>query len=145
MPGQKTQATVAASGPPAGPETGGPIRSTARGAAARPWRSRSDVEPPMRSTPILNPAGEVIGMITDRDICIALGRRNIRASDVLGRDVSRPGYFTCGPDDDVRYVLKTMAIKAISRLPVIDESSQLARISIRLPLPAPRLRVAIVY
>ena len=33
--------------------------------------------------PILDGGGRVIGIITDRDICIALGTRNIRASDVL--------------------------------------------------------------
>jgi CBS domain-containing protein len=62
-----------------------------------------------------------MGIITDRDICIALGTRNIRASEVLARDVSPPGTSTCSPDDDVRDALKTMATQEVSRLPVVDE------------------------
>ena len=48
--------------------------------------------------PILDDSGRVMGIITDRDICIALGTRNIRASEVLARDVLRPGYINCSPD-----------------------------------------------
>ena len=78
--------------------------------------------------PILDGAGRVMGIITDRDICIALGTRNIRASDVLARDVSPPGFFGCSPDNDVRDALRTMATHEVSRLPVIDEAGQLVGI-----------------
>jgi CBS domain-containing protein len=78
--------------------------------------------------PILDGAGRVMGIITDRDICIALGTRNIRASDVLARDVSPPGYFGCSPDNDVRDALRTMATEEVGRLPVVDEAGQLVGI-----------------
>jgi CBS domain-containing protein len=78
--------------------------------------------------PILDDSGRVIGVITDRDICIALGTRNVRASDILARDVSGPEHFSCSPDDDVRDALKTMATQEVSRLPVVDEAGQLAGI-----------------
>jgi CBS domain-containing protein len=78
--------------------------------------------------PMLDGSGRVIGIITDRDICIALGTRNIRASDVLARDVSSPKCFTCSPDNDARDALRTMATQEVSRLPVVDEAGQLVGI-----------------
>lgn len=86
------------------------------------WNNRCGV------LPILDGSGRVMGLITDRDICIALGTRNIRASDVFARDVSRPAYFSCSPDNDVRDALKTMATQEVSRLPVVDEAGQLVGI-----------------
>jgi CBS domain-containing protein len=86
------------------------------------WKNRCGV------VPILDGSGRVMGMITDRDICIALGTRNIRASEVLAREVSPPGYFSCSPDIDVRNALNTMATQEISRLPVVDETGRLVGI-----------------
>ena len=78
--------------------------------------------------PVLDGAGRVTGIITDRDICIALGTRNVRASDVLAEDVSPPSYFVCHPDDDARDALRTMATQEVDRLPVVDESGLLVGI-----------------
>ena len=78
--------------------------------------------------PIVDGSETVVGMITDRDVCIALGTRNIKASDVLVRDVSPRGCFNCHPDDDVRDALRTMATQEVSRLPVVDDVDQLVGI-----------------
>ena len=78
--------------------------------------------------PILDNSGRVTGIITDRDICIALGTKNIRASDVLAREVSSPGCVSCSPCNDVRDALRTMATQEVSRLPVVDEAGQLVGI-----------------
>ena len=78
--------------------------------------------------PIVDVSGRVTGIITDRDICIALGMRNIRASDVRARDVSPPACISCGPDNDVRDALRTMGKQEVSRLPVVDETGQLVGI-----------------
>jgi len=78
--------------------------------------------------PMLDDSGRVIGIVTDRDICIALGTRNIRASDVLARDVSPPTCYTCSPNNNARDALRTMANQEVSRLPVVDEAGQLVGI-----------------
>lgn len=75
--------------------------------------------------PVVDDAGKVLGVITDRDICVALGTRNVRASDLLARDVSPLKCFRCGPADDVRDALKTMAAEEVSRLPVVDDAGKL--------------------
>jgi CBS domain-containing protein len=75
--------------------------------------------------PVLDESGRLLSIITDRDICIALGTRNLRASDVHVSDVARPRYFACGAGDDIHAALKTMATQEIRRLPVVDDEGSL--------------------
>lgn len=62
--------------------------------------------------------GKLVGVITDRDMYIALATRNKLASQVVVGDVARPQVFTCGPDDDVQTALATMKEHRVRRLPV---------------------------
>jgi CBS domain-containing protein len=75
--------------------------------------------------PVAGEGGNVIGVITDRDISIALGTRDRRASEVCVRDVISQKLFTCTPDDDVHTALKTLKSEGIRRLPVIDREGML--------------------
>jgi hypothetical protein len=50
---------------------------------------------------VVDERGSVVGMTTDRDICIALGTRNIKASEVSVEDVSLPRGLTCRPEQEV--------------------------------------------
>ncbi|HLG98750.1 MAG TPA: CBS domain-containing protein [Bryobacteraceae bacterium] len=69
--------------------------------------------------------GRVIGMITDRDIAIALGTRNLRPSEVLVRDVSLPKLFYAAAGEDIHIALQTMAAQKVRRLPVTDSKGAL--------------------
>jgi CBS-domain-containing membrane protein len=71
---------------------------------------------------------KLIGLVTDRDMCIALGTRNWRASDLAVRDVAMKPVFTCGPDEDVHAALKTMRKHQIRRVPVVGADGALAGI-----------------
>lgn len=64
--------------------------------------------------------GRVLGMITDRDVAIGLGTRNLKPSEVRARDVSLPKLFYCAPEDDIHVALQTMSAQKVRRLPVID-------------------------
>ena len=64
--------------------------------------------------------GRVLGIVTDRDICIALGTRNAKAAETLIKDVTLPKLFYCAPEDDIHAALRTMSAQKIRRLPVID-------------------------
>jgi CBS domain-containing protein len=81
--------------------------------------------------PVVGEGGNVIGVITDRDICIALGTRNQRPADVLVRDVMLPDnrtfpkLYVCTPDNNVHCVMKTMRAEKIHRLPVVDREGAL--------------------
>lgn len=69
--------------------------------------------------------GRVIGMITDRDIAIALGTRNVRPSEVSVRDVSLPKLFYATADEDIHIALRTMGAQKVRRLPVVDSKGVL--------------------
>lgn len=78
--------------------------------------------------PVVNDQDQVIGMVTDRDICIAAATRasrpgDIRVSDVMSRDVA-----VCRADDDVRAALNTMKEQRVRRLPVLNGEGRLAGI-----------------
>ena len=67
----------------------------------------------------------VIGMITDRDIAIALGTRNLRPSEAIVRDVSLPKLFYTTLAEDIHIALHTMAAQKVRRLPVLDSRGAL--------------------
>jgi CBS domain-containing protein len=69
--------------------------------------------------------GRVLGIITDRDICIALGTRNQKAAEVSVKDVSLAKLFCCTPGDDIHAALQTMRAQKVRRLPVIDDNGML--------------------
>ncbi len=72
--------------------------------------------------------GRAIGMITDRDVSIALGTRNAKAGDTLVRDVALPKVFFCLPQDDIHIALNTMRAQQVRRLPVVDNEGVLTGI-----------------
>ena len=68
--------------------------------------------------PVVDEQGKLVGIVTDRDMYIALATRNARASDVTVGEVARKQVFTCEPDDDVHAALATMKQHRVRRLPV---------------------------
>jgi CBS domain-containing protein len=62
--------------------------------------------------------GKLVGVVTDRDMCIALATRNTLASHVTVGDVAKRPVWTCGPDDNVHTALATMKEHQVRRLPV---------------------------
>jgi CBS domain-containing protein len=69
--------------------------------------------------PVMGDGGKIVGVITDRDICIALGTRNRLAGDVTVREVMTNRLFSCSPDDDVHVAMEMMKEGGVRRLPVI--------------------------
>ena len=78
--------------------------------------------------PVVDDQGKVTGVITDRDICIALGTRDQRASESRVSDVAYRGAAVCNEDEDVRSALKIMAAERVRRLPVVDDEGALVGI-----------------
>ena len=82
------------------------------------------------AVPVVNAERKVLGMITDRDICIASATRSkppaeIRASEVIS---TNNGIHAVKPDDDVRVALRTMRKHRVRRLPVVDREQRLSGI-----------------
>lgn len=71
---------------------------------------------------VMGTNGKIVGVITDRDICIALGTRNRLPGEVTVREVMSNRLFACSPDDDVHTALQAMEEGGVRRLPVIVEN-----------------------
>lgn len=78
--------------------------------------------------PVVDDQGQVTGVITDRDICIAAATRSldpasIRVGEAMSRNVA-----TCVEDADVRSALETLKERRVRRLPVVNRQNRLAGI-----------------
>jgi CBS domain-containing protein len=69
--------------------------------------------------------GRAIGVITDRDVSIALGTRNTKAAETFVHDVALPKVFFCLPEDDIHSALRTMQAQQVRRLPVVNHEGAL--------------------
>jgi CBS-domain-containing membrane protein len=75
------------------------------------------------SLPVVDAAGKIVGVVTDRDLAI----RGIAQG--LGPDTAVAKLMTlfphsCAPEDDVQTVEKIMATHKVRRVPVIDENQR---------------------
>jgi CBS domain-containing protein len=68
--------------------------------------------------PVVDDHGKLVGVVTDRDMYIALATRDTLASQITVGEVARNQVFTCEPDDDVKAALATMKQHRVRRLPV---------------------------
>ncbi len=75
--------------------------------------------------PVVADGGRLAGVVTDRDLFIALGTSDRRASELPVSDVMHCSLSLCKPEDDVRTALSTMAQQRLHRLPVVDEEGAL--------------------
>jgi CBS domain-containing protein len=63
--------------------------------------------------------GELIGVVTDRDMYIALATQNARAAHLRVGAVAQRPVVTCAPEDDVHDALAAMGKSRVRRLPVV--------------------------
>ena len=76
--------------------------------------------------PVVNFEGKVIGMITDRDICMATATRNRPPSEITVFETITGQVHACAPGDDIHAAMETMARHQVRRLPVVDDRGLLA-------------------
>jgi CBS domain-containing protein len=75
--------------------------------------------------------GSVVGIVTDRDICLAVAESAaasvatsaVRVDAVMSRDVA-----CCEPDEDLAEALAKMSSRRVWRLPVVDEGGRICGI-----------------
>lgn len=75
--------------------------------------------------PVVTGSGKVVGLITDRDICVAAAKNDktlvsMRVDEVMSRKV-----HACRPEDDVQAALGAMREYKVRRLPVINAEGML--------------------
>jgi CBS domain-containing protein len=75
--------------------------------------------------PVVGRDRRVVGMVTDRDVCLALASRNARPAEMkVGEAMSRDVH-ACRPQDDVSRALGIMGTYGVRRLPVCDDDDHL--------------------
>ncbi|MEN8108219.1 MAG: CBS domain-containing protein [Pseudomonadota bacterium] len=72
------------------------------------------------AVPVVDDDGKALGMITDRDICMATALQHTRAADLHVKDFMSEELFCCQPDQDIKNALKTMADRKIRRLAITN-------------------------
>lgn len=76
--------------------------------------------------PVLNEEGRsLLGVITDRDICIAACMRGRTLDELRVMEVMTTQVTTCRPSDTAQDVLARLASRQLRRLPVLDASGVL--------------------
>ena len=77
------------------------------------------------SLPVVGDGGRVVGIVTDRDLFIALGTKNQRPAELPVGEMMTHDVALCAPEDDLQTALRRMAQKQVHRLPVVDRSGAL--------------------
>jgi CBS domain-containing protein len=75
--------------------------------------------------PIVDANQKVTGLVTDRDLCIALGTRNRLPGAIPISEVATGQVYSCEPEDDIHSALETMAKYRVRRLPVVNKEGAL--------------------
>lgn len=75
--------------------------------------------------PIIKDGQKVIGMITDRDICMAVAMRDTNPSSVSVEEVMTGQVYSVNPEDDVDQALQAMQEHKVHRLPVVNGEGEL--------------------
>lgn len=75
--------------------------------------------------PIIKDGRKVIGMITDRDICMGAAMRDRSPSGISVEEVMTGEVFAVNPEDSLDEALLTMQEHKIRRLPVVSSEGEL--------------------
>jgi len=69
--------------------------------------------------PVVSSSGEVVGMITDRDICMAAAIKHCDVASIRVSEVISGNVYACSPDAEIHTAFSVMRQKHVRRLPVV--------------------------
>lgn len=75
--------------------------------------------------PVVTEAGKVVGLITDRDICMAGCLQSRNLSNISIEEVISGTVFACKPEDDIHIALDTMRENKVRRIAVVAADGKL--------------------
>lgn len=73
------------------------------------------------SVPIVDEAGCLVGIITDRDLAVR-GFAEGKKGDTKVKDLMTSSPYCCTVDDDIRAVERTMSENQVRRVPIVDSA-----------------------
>lgn len=71
--------------------------------------------------PIVDRHGRLAGMLTDRDVCLAVAARHQSPWEIPVRDVMSPNIVSVSIDADVAAALVAMKEHRVRRVPIVDD------------------------
>ena len=75
--------------------------------------------------PVLKDGKELVGLITDRDICMGMAMRDRIPSGISVEEIMTGAVYSVMDGDDVQKALETMQQHQVRRLPVVDAEGKL--------------------
>ena len=75
--------------------------------------------------PVVKDGKEIVGLITDRDICMAMAMRDCKPADVSAEKVISGAVYSVSPEDDIHKALEIMQEHKVRRLPVVNPEGEL--------------------
>ena len=75
--------------------------------------------------PVVDGHGLVVGVVTDRDVCMTTGTQTRGLARVPVNGAMSHPVFSCFADENVKAVLASMAKHRVRRLPVLNKSGHL--------------------
>jgi CBS domain-containing protein len=75
--------------------------------------------------PVLDAAGKLVGVVTDRDICMAAFFHGMRLSELPVREVMARDLHTLRPEAPLFDALELMRRMQVRRLPIVDDQGAL--------------------
>lgn len=78
--------------------------------------------------PVVDDERKVVGMITDRDICLAVADGDKKASEIKAGELTGNRVISCRADDKPEKALRKMRKNQIRRLPVVGKKKELVGI-----------------
>lgn len=83
--------------------------------------------------PVVASSGEVVGMITDRDICMAAAIKHCDVASIRVSEVISGNVYACSPDAEIHTAFSLMKQKHVQRLPVVtaEEGKLVGLLSIK--------------
>jgi CBS domain-containing protein len=80
------------------------------------------------TVPVIDGHGRLVGMLTDRDCCMAAYTQGKPLSQIPVVDVISHSVCACEPETSIEHAQRTMAQHAIRRLPVVNTAGKLVGI-----------------
>ena len=75
--------------------------------------------------PVVDEQRKVIGMITDRDICMKAATNHQDIAAIKVEELTSGPIHTCKPEAEIREALQTLQRAFVRRLPVVNDEGQL--------------------
>lgn len=76
------------------------------------------------AVPVVNESGSLVGMITDRDICMSAYTQGLPLQAIPVSSAMATQVASCQPDDSLEAAERLMSDRKIRRVPIVDSASR---------------------